>query len=354
MELSKFRQKLQNSALNSERTEHLPQEDDSFSAVAPNAKNRTSSLLTTIIWVLVAGALYVLLPQSLNKIPLACLAFWFSIQYHSEHAEYDSKYNMYNFNPIIGESTLQLLDEKLAMCFHPDPSDLVDRAMPYFNALVEAHMIRPPRGEPHVKEFAHCSYAWWNQYNTDSFEYLACRIYTERKDKYHNIHENVCFDGFIYKFHTSFTINGTLHIMSTISTAILGVEMERNPFKHVKHHKVAVIDTENHEFDTHFDVLATYDEDAYQYLTPTMMETLLAFRQRYSFSICIKGNVMTVAIENNGLKFAKPLVFDARLPIYDLNHKTEAPMLLGAYRDALLSIYELKDRLDPGGRCGMA
>ena len=354
MELSKFRQRLQNGVIDFEKKALLQKEYDHFLvSVQKVSWGRLLPLCIILLPALMPVFMSPLLklkgitsPKSDFKslkalIFFDCLVVVFGmldIWLHPPISEDTKK----DFEQRIVEPTLKLFDEKLTGHFHADPYDLVDTYMSYPDALVEAHMVR--EGMTDAKYWGKCSYDWLNPSNTGSFEFLCCEMCYSQNHYVHNA---------IFKFHTSFTINGTIHIMSTKTEMIFGIEMEKNPFKHIKNKEVVGVNTENHTFNESFDVLATCDEDAYQYLTPLMMETLLALRQRYGhgFSICIKKNVMTVAVNNNKSQFANLTGFHTK-KLIDTRSKT-LDQHIDHYRHILLSIYELKDRLDPGGRCGM-
>ena len=61
---------------------------------------------------------------------------------------------------------------------------------------------------------------------------------------------------------------------------------------------------------------------------------------------------MTVTINNVGYKDASRSSFASTKPYArSLDSDGEMENMLNGYRRALISIYELKDILDPGGRC---
>ena len=244
------------------------------------------------------------------------------------------EYNQYDYFKRILEPTIKLFDEKMSLSFHYDCSDLVNEDIPYDNALYEAYMVKHfPKGRD-TKTFSCCSYDWNNTNNTDAFEFLGYKIYTEYEDDNGGTHETVYFDGQIYKFRTSFYTNGIVNIMSTnTEKGVLGGEKEKSVFKKIKNKDEVVIDTENHEFSEKFDTIATYDDEAYRFLTPSMIETLLALRTDFGF----KGMYGT------SFSGKKPYSRSKISPQEELRNR------INKFGNALLSIYELKDTLDPAG-----
>ena len=258
------------------------------------------------------------------------------------------EYQSYNFGQRIVQPVLSLFDDDLQLSYHYNHSDLVDEDLNYDMALVEEHLVKPMNKRYRTYTHSFCSYDWNNTYNTDAFESLVYKLYYEYEDSDGDKREEVYFDGVILKFRTSFTVNGTVNIMSTTTKKnIFGIEKEKNRFKKIKDKDVVVIDTENHEFAENFDTIATYETEAYRYLTPTMIETLLKLRKEHYICICIKGNVMTVTI-NGYYKDISKSVFSTQKPFSRcLDSQAQLDNLIGNYRKAMLSIYELKDLLDP-------
>ena len=363
MELSEFRKRLYNGEVNLQIRDYLLNEYAYFATLAPKSiidriKAKTGSMSDwpdrkkAVVSILALVFLPVLLIAVMSMAPLLiillALAFTFSRKQSPEYRNYD-------FFHRIGEPTLKLFDEKMELSYRTNPRDLVDEDMSYVDALVESHMIKPVKKKCITRVDSCGSYDWENQSNTESFEFFGYKVYYEWTDEDNQTHEEVYFNGSIFKFHTSFTLNGTVNIMSTnTKKTLLGGEKEINKFKKIKDKDTVVIDTENHEFAENFDTLATYDEDAYRYLSPRMIEALLELRKQYFFSICIKGNVMTVAIEK-GYKDAGPSslgkldkpYFAPKDPEAELNRRIKE------CGGAILSIYELKDILDPGARPGV-
>ena len=262
------------------------------------------------------------------------------------------EYRGYNFGQRIVIPLMGLFDDKLNPGFHFNSSDLADGELSYDQALVESHMVVPMNRRHKEIIYSDCAYDWDNTSNTDAFEFLGYKLYYEWEDSDGDKHEEVYFDGTILKFRTSFTIDGTVNIMSTTTKKnIIGIEKEKNRFKKIKDKDITVIDTENSEFAENFDTIATYETEAYRYLTPTMIETLLGLRKNHDFCICIKGNVMSVAINEGCYKEAERQAFSATKPSSrSLDSEGELDSMIDKYRDALISIFELKDMLDPGGK----
>lgn len=348
VELSKFRQRLQTGELNLEEKELLQKEYDYFASIAPPPSRIDMwDVLRTLLVVL----LFLLCP--------VVFIFYFYFWKPKRTSKYPEHF-VYDFKDKIAEPTLRLFDKNLAMRLY---SDLLKYTPDMCAFLLEKdYLVRPhpPQTDiTHAHVFSCCSYDWENWSNTDAFEFLGIEIRHEWSVEDDNGNSSTCeevgFRGSVYTFHTSFTIKGTINIMSTSTKkTILGIEKEKNSFKPSKSKKAAIIDTENHEFNANFDVLATCDEEAYRYLTPAMMETLLALRKECFFAIFIDRNVMTVTVDNGGFRAAKLSAFNAEKPVYaPANTAGELNRLITRYREALLSIYELKDALDPAGKYSM-
>ena len=261
------------------------------------------------------------------------------------------EYKQYDFGQNITAPALKLFDDRLRPIYHHDKEDLVDEDMYYDDALVEAHLVRPINKKCRSYTYSGCSYDWDNSANTDAFEFLGYRLYYEYEDSDGDVHTDEFFDGVIFKFRTCFTLNGTDNIMSTETKKTLIGEREKNKFKKIKDRDISVIDTENHEFAESFDTLATYDTEAYNYLTPTMIETLLKLRKDYYICLYMKGNVMTVSLYNTGYKDATKSIISLQKPRHrSTDSVAELDRRLDDYRKAFASIYELKDLLDPDAR----
>ena len=83
-----------------------------------------------------------------------------------------------------------------------------------------------------------------------------------------------------------------------------------------------------------------------------MIETLLNLRRDFFFAITLKGNVMTVAIDGNSFRNAGKDVMDVNKPYFGpKDPELEMNQAIDSCRKAIISIYELKDILDPGARC---
>jgi hypothetical protein len=133
--------------------------------------------------------------------------------------------------------------------------------------------------------------------------------------------------------------------MSTQTKNTLIGEREKNRFKKIKDKDINVIDTENSEFAVNFDTIATYDNEAYEYLTPSRIESLLKLRKDHYICICIKKNVMTVSIYG-GFKDVGKYAFAATKPYSrSLDSEAELDKMLRQYAKAVSSIYELRDIL---------
>ncbi|MBR6404453.1 MAG: DUF3137 domain-containing protein [Eubacterium sp.] len=365
MDLSAFRKRLNNGEIDQVKLEYLRKENYYFASISPksifdnfkmdfsNIKERISGKTVMIIGIVLL--LLFVMPRLFFR-GVYSLSFIFIIIALSllfSKSRGTPEYRQFDYRKRIVEPSLKLFDEKMSLGFHFDRSDLVDEELSYDNALVEARMVKPIKKRSSSQATSTITYDWQNSSNTDSFEYTGYKLYYEWEDDDGNKHEDVFFNGTIFKFHTSFTIKGSVNIMSTnTKQKVFGGEKEVNQFKRIKDKDVVVIDTENHEFAENFDTIATYDNEAYRFLTPTMIETLLELRKEYFFCICLKGNVMTVTLDNKGFKYAtrtaisesKPY-FASKDPDGDLNKR------IVNERNLLLSIYEFKDMLDPNGRC---
>lgn len=340
-----LKEKLNGRGLDQEQKELLKKEYRYFSSIAP------TRLLSRLFENYPSPRHILLLLFFLILPPVAVLGL-IAIVVIDAVRQRNPVYKGYDYTQKIVGPMLRLFDEKLTPLYHPDSADLTDTDIPYVNALVGAHMIRPVEKGYHTNCLSVCSYDWDDPSDTDSFEFADGEIYYEWRDDDGDYHRKTYFEGSLYKFHTSFTTRGEINIMSTTTRNILGAEKEKNVFKRIKDRDLSVIDTENHEFAENFDTVVTYDDEAYQYLTPTMIEALLELRKQCFFCICIKGNVMTVTIDKGGYKQAAGTVFgEVRKPV-DAPKDPEADLeqRLSLCHDALLSIYELKDILDPGGK----
>ncbi|MBO4864215.1 MAG: DUF3137 domain-containing protein [Eubacterium sp.] len=359
MELSAFRKRLINGELDQSRIALLKSELDYFSSIAPRSLlDRIKSNTKFANMEQGTKALFIIL--GLMMIPIALAAFslfaplviiafvaYTAITRGKQNPEFKS----YNFIDRIATPTLKIFDDKLEARFHYDALDLVDTDMHYQDALVEAHMIKPVKSKCYGTTFSTCSYDWAERPTTDSFEFAGYKVSYEWTDSDGDKHEEIYFNGVIFKFRTSFTTNGIVNIMSTNSSkGLLGGEKEKNIFKPIKDRELRVIDTENHEFAENFDTIATFDDEAYRFLTPTMIETLLNLRKKYFFSICIKGNVMTVTIDKSGYKDATMDALKQSRPFFGFKDtEAEANNRICNCGKFLMSVYELKDILDPGG-----
>lgn len=359
-----LRRKLINRELNYEKRALLLREFEYFQSIAPKSlldnisivgffKKISEFAAANPVVAIIAGIF--LLPFIFVLLPMMMVGFilLIFINMFNRRLNQSPEYKAYDYAGRIAAPMLQLFDDNLRLGFHPDPFDLVDEQMRYLSALVETHLVMPVNKRCNTQYFSSASYNWENRYDLDAFEFQGYKFYYEWQDSDHETHEEIYFDGCIYKFHTSFFLNGVLNIMSTKTKKnLLGIEKEKNKFKRIHNKDVVVIDTENTEFAENFDTLATYDEEAYRYLTPAMIESLLRLRKEYFFCIMIKGNVMTVAVDNRGYRDARQYTLGLTdKPFYAT--KNPAQFLDQRIREcgnALLSIYELKDILDPGGR----
>ena len=353
MELSSFRRRLLNGEVHLKRREELIKEYEYFKSISPHSpfeKIRLSRFgklppdKKAVYFMVFLLLMPIWLPLFPVTIIVLCLIIAFSRRDESQ------EYKDYNYMKKIAEPALRLFDEGLSMQSFHDSDDLVDTGVYYSQALVDAYLIMPTRKNSTYDYLSCGSYKWKDSLSPDSFDFCGYKVYYEWEDEDGDKHVETYFDGCIYKFYTSFTINGTVNIMSTTTKkTLLGGEKEKNYFKDIKDRKLVVIDTENQAFAEQFDTIATYDEEAYRYLTPSMIENLLEIRKDYFISICIKGNVMTVTIANGGYKNATPNSFgDTTKPMYasddavnEIDSRTEK------IRAALISIYELKDKICP-------
>ena len=273
---------------------------------------------------------------------IGCIAFYFLNR--------SPEYKQYNYQQMIAQPALQTIDDKLFMTFMDSSADLVNEQMSYDQALVEAHLVKPFGKRCDRTTYSSCTYDWMNRSNPDAFEFKGYKLYDTYQDSDGHSHTVTYFDGTIFKFRTGFNINGSINIMSTeTKKGVLGKEKEKNKYKKIKDRDVAIIDTENHEFAENFDTVATYDQEAYMYLTPVMIETLLELRKRFNFCICIKGDVMTVTVENCGYGSAGKSVFSSHKPMFAPNStEMELDNMISGYQNAIKSILEFRDKLLPG------
>ncbi len=362
METSALRRKLSNGEIDPQKKAMLQKEYEYFASISPKSLfdrfkrggGEKKTLSGGQVALLVVGALIgipLLIGLTMVYFPLFVLLALIVISIWRRWGQ-SPEYRAYDFRQRIAEPTLRLFDEKLEMAFHSDCRELGETGESYEDALVSAYLVKPIHRRSDNSIFSCCSYDWADSSDKDSFEFMGCRIFHEWEDDDGDKHVDTYFDGCIYKFHTSFMTSGVINIMSTETKKnIFGIETERNRFKRIKDKKTSVIDTENHEFAENFDTIADYDEEAYRYLTPAMIENLLELRKDCFFCICIKGNVMTVAVDNGGFRDAGQSAFDdVKKGIAPENAADELDRRIVDYRDALKSVYELKDILDPGGR----
>ncbi|MCR5212905.1 MAG: DUF3137 domain-containing protein [Eubacterium sp.] len=347
MQLSEFRKRLIEGRVHLANRELLINEYQHFNSITPASPFEGVSDKFKEIFGDIRGGKTVLIVLLaivfLPLLPMAIVVFAIIVLTTNRSPEWKG----YDYKHKIAEPTLKLFDDKLEMTYHLDSKDLTDSGIGYTDALIEARLLRPLRKNHLDRILSSCSYDWYNSSNPDSFEFEGRKFYYEWKDDEGDTHEEIMFNGGIYKFHTNFTINGIINIMSTTTKkTLLSGEKETSVFKYIQNKDELVIDTENKEFSEVFDTIATYDYEAYQYLTPTKIEQLIQLRRKYFLSIFIKGNVMTVTIDNGGynsasassISFVKPS-FRSKNPVNDLDGRVEG------YRKALLSIYELKDIL---------
>ena len=349
MEMSSFRKRILNGEVHLERREALIKEYEYFISIAPKSPFEKLSLskfkdLPQEKKILCLVLLLIFAPIWMPMIPMLIIVMVCVLAL--SRGNRSPEYEAYDYKKNIAEPVLKLFDEKMEMRNYLDPHDLVDADVYYSQALVDAYLINPPKNNATFDYLSFGSYNWKDASDPDSFDFSGYKVYHEYEDSDGDTHETVYFNGCIFKFHLSFTIDGTVNIMSTTTTkGLLGREKERNRFKEIKNKDIEVIDTENHAFAEQFDTIATYDKDAYRYLTPTMIENLLMLRQHYYFAICIKGNVLTIAIDNGGYKGASQLSFGSITkpsfgsgdPTTFINSRTDS------VRQALISIYELRD-----------
>ena len=363
MELSAFRQRLLRGDIHLANREKLLGEYRYFASVAPQSSfsgitagirkaagkfNEITGGNTVVAVILVIIMIPLLLILFSVAMPLMLIALLVAFMGSSRH---NPEYKNFNYVVRIVELMYKLFDDKLSTTFHYNSAEIIDESKHYDDALVDARLVPPFHKKAYGRTITSMSYDWDNVMSTDSFEFLGYKIYYEWRDDEGDTHEEVFFDGCIYKFHTSFTFNGTVNIMSTVTKkGILGGEKEVSKFKYIKDKEINVIDTENQYFAENFDAIATYEDEAYRFLTPAMIETLLRLRQDYYFCICIKGNVMTVAIDRGGFKNADQYTMNSAKPFFaPKDPEAEMNRKINDCRNAMLSIYELKDLLDPAG-----
>ncbi len=362
MELSSFRQRMLYGQIDTDKKEAVLKELKYFNSIAPASlrerlggkfnKEKSAEFCNNHKVGVIIG-FFLLLPFLLVLMGLALQfsVFLILIWVFFGRNRGTPEYKAYDYRNKIAQPAIKALDEKLDLTFHFNGADMVDSGQRFDEALVEAHLVRPINKRTHTYTYSNCSYDWLNKENTDAFEFCGYKLYHEYEDSDGDKHEEIFFDGVIFKFRTSFTINGSVNIMSTSTKKTLLGEREKNRFKKIKDKDVMVIDTENNEFAENFDTIATYDNEAYRFLTPTMIETLLKLRKEYYICICMKGNVMTVTINDRAYKNAGRYCFDEKKPTSrwpDSDHQLDKK--ISEYREAILSIYELKDILDPEGK----
>ena len=363
MELSAFRQRLLRGDVHLANREKLLGEYRYFASIAPKSSldgvtgtiRKVSNKLMEITGgntalIIIGVVLMIPLILALFSVAMPVIMILLIVSSMGRSGQ-SPEYKNYNYCSRIVDLMCKLFDDKLSPNFHYSWADIIDEEKSYDDALVEARLVSPFHKKAYGHTSTSMSYDWDNVRDTDSFEFLGYKIYYVWTDDDGDTHEEVFFDGCIYKFHTSFTLNGTVNIMSTVTKkGVLGGEKEVSKFKYIKDKEVNVIDTENQYFAENFDTIATYEEEAYRFLTPAMIETLLRLRQDYYFCICIKGNVMTVAIDKGGFKSANPYTMSIMKPYFaPKDPDAEMNRKINDCRNAILSIYELKDLLDPAG-----
>lgn len=362
MEPGRLREKLEYKTFDQNRKEALKKEYEYFASIAPKsifgnfsivkvigkiAEMPSGKRTAVIIGLIIFIPIWIMLLSM--AIPILLILLFVSAVSKGRGSQ---EYRDYDYWNRIAVPTVKLIDDDLEMNFDFNPNDLVDTEMSYDDALVEGYMVVPVKKNSTTRMLSCCSYDWADPSNTDSFQFMGYKMYHEWEDSDGDHHEDVTFSGGIYKFHLSFSIKGTVNIMSTKTTkGLMGKEKERSAFKPIKDKKVNVIDTENHLFAESFDTVATFDDDAYRFLTPAMIESLLALRQDLFFCICIKGNVMTVTVDGGGYKDSTSLSISHSKPYYaPTDPALELDQKVDSISKSLLSVYELKDILDPGAR----
>ena len=260
-----------------------------------------------------------------------------------------AEFKEYKYWSRIAQPTISLIDDSLELKYVTNSKDLVDEDMGYSDALEEAHMVEPIKKNGNTRYSGCCSYHWDDPTDPDSFEFQGYKYYSEWEDSDGQTQESISFIGSLYKFHLPYTIRGSVNIMSTkTNIGITGKEKEKNVFKPIKDKEFRVIDTENHEFAEWFDTIATFDEEAYRYLTPAKIETLLELRKQFFFCICLKGNVMTVAVDGGGYKGATRESIKTMKPYRaSSDPKLEMDRNIASDYNCLVSILELRDLLVP-------
>ena len=362
MELSAFRKRLKTGDVHLANREKLLEEYKYFASIArksnmPNFKKYTSKLgeltngnttVTIIVMILLIPVIIMVMSIAMPVMLMLLLVFALTSM-----GKQSPEYKNYDYFHRIADAKLKLFDDKLSANFTFDGKDLVEEPLSYDDALVEGYMVKPFNKKAIGRFTSMCAYDWQNVTNTDAFEFMGYKIYYEWRDDDGDTHEEVYFNGTIFKFRTSFTTNGAVHIMSTTTKkGVMGGEKEVNKFKKIKDKEVNIIDTENPYFAENFDTIATYDDEAYRFLTPSMIETLLNLRRDFFFAITLKGNVMTVAIDGNSFRNAGKDVMNVNKPYFGpKDPELEMNQEIDSCRKALISIYELKDILDPGARC---
>ena len=373
MELSEFRKKLINGDVDQNQRNLVIREFEYLDSITPKTilekfysheDKDVNSKVTVVSGVVFAGIIltavltvffnfeifHILLVILMGLIPFAIIVFLVLLTVFYSKAS--PEYKNYDYKARIVEPALKLYDEKLTTGFHFDSSDLACEGMKYDDALVEAHLVKPFKKGSYSFVYSSCTYDWENRANKDAFEFAGYKVFYQWTDSDGDSHEDIYFDGTIYKFRTSFTIDGIINIMSTeTKQSAFGRKKEINTFKKIKDKEYKVIDTESQAFSECFDTIATYDEEAYRYLTPQMIEALLNLRRNYFFSICLKGDVMTIAIDKKGFQNADKMVFIPNKPFFKSKNPTgDINKILDDYEKTLISIYDLKDILDPNGK----
>lgn len=360
MDYDGFRRKLNIGEIDPNKKQDILREREYFASVAPRPflhslreKLRGGKHPVAVLLLAFLGVFLLLLALVYVKIFFIVFLLLVFYVYTLKPKLAKREYKEYDYLERIAEPTLHLFDDKLTLGYHDESSDLVDEKMPYQNALSEARLVKPFGKRCDQSIYGWCSYDWENESDLDAFEYVRmCLYYVTRDSETDREDVTTYFNGHVLKFRTSFTVNGSIHVMSTTSKkSLLGGEKKKNHFKKIKDRELALIEVGNREFDESFDVAATYADEAYRYLTPAVTEALLELRKDCFFSLCLKGNVITIAIDNETFRslgkdnfyFAKPAV-DPQKASEEFDGKIDA------VRFGLMTICEVKEAVDPGSR----
>ena len=355
MGYSELKQKLNSGEVDPNQKQELLREYEYFASIAPKpflyglrkklAEGRCGVLA------LIAILAFILVPVMLVYAPAFFFVFILILFYvYTIRPKLGKReYKTYNFTERISEPALRLFDEKLSLEYHEESEDLVDENMKYQKALAEARLIRPIPDGCQEAFYGSCSYDWEDESDPDAFECKGMHLYTVHTDSDGHTDTTTYFDGFVFKFRTSFRTSGSVNVMSTkTKKTLFGREKEVNQFKKIKDRAVEVIDTENQEFAESFDTIATYEEEAYRFLSPLMIETLLRLREKYFFSLCLRGNVMTVSVESDRFEGMGQSCFASRKPTSRPNNpEEELEQKINDFRSGLMAICELKDMVSP-------